>query len=107
MRKVVYWGVANPNPYTRFKRHGSYDAVSRTSPSELYSNSTVALNVETGKLVWYYQELPGERGLEVGPDRDRVVGRPASGVEAPTRRRQRHRHPAIVTPRERAPDGAT
>ena len=22
VRKVVYWGVANPNPYTRFKRHG-------------------------------------------------------------------------------------
>src|SRR5213594_1932261 len=27
VRNVVYWGVANPNPYTRFKRHGSYDAV--------------------------------------------------------------------------------
>jgi alcohol dehydrogenase (cytochrome c) len=60
VRKVVYWGVANPNPYTRFKRHGSYDAVSDTSPSELYSNSTLALNVETGKLVWYYQELPAD-----------------------------------------------
>src|SRR6266704_324398 len=60
VRKVVYWGVANPNPYTRFKRHGSYDAVPLTSPVELYSNSTVALNVETGKLVWYYQELPGD-----------------------------------------------
>ena len=40
VRKVLYWGVANPNPYTRFKRHGRYDAVSMTSPSELYSNST-------------------------------------------------------------------
>ena len=60
VRKVVYWGVANPNPYTRFMRHGRYDAVSDVSPSELYSNSTVALNVETGKLVWYFQELPGD-----------------------------------------------
>ena len=60
VRKVVYWGVANPNPYTRFKRHGSYDTVPPTSPAELYSNSTVALNVETGKLIWYYQELPGD-----------------------------------------------
>ena len=60
VRKVVYWGIANPLPYTRFKRHGGYDAISRTSPSELYSNSTVALNVETGKLVWHYQELPGD-----------------------------------------------
>jgi len=60
VRKVVYWGVANPNPYTRFKRHGRYDFTSLTSPSELYSNSTLALSVETGKLVWYFQELPGD-----------------------------------------------
>ncbi len=60
VRKVLYWGVANPNAYTRMKRHGTYDAVSLQSPSELYSNSTVALNVETGKLVWYFQELPGD-----------------------------------------------
>ena len=60
VRKVVYWGVANPTPYTRFKRYGSYEAVSPTSPAELYSNSTLALNVETGKLVWYFQELPGD-----------------------------------------------
>jgi PQQ-dependent dehydrogenase (methanol/ethanol family) len=60
VRKIVYWGIANPLPYTRFKRHGSYDAISRTSPSELYSNSTVALDVQTGKLGWYFQELPGD-----------------------------------------------
>jgi alcohol dehydrogenase (cytochrome c) len=60
VRKVVYWGIANPSPYTRFKRHGRYDAISPTSPEELYSNSTVALNVETGKLTWYFQELPGD-----------------------------------------------
>ena len=59
-RKIVYWGVANPNPYTRFKRHGRYDPAPPASPTELYSNSTLALNVETGKLVWYYQELPGD-----------------------------------------------
>ena len=60
VRKVVYWGVANPNPYTRFKRYGKYDTTAPTSPAELYSNSTIALNVETGKLVWYFQELPGD-----------------------------------------------
>jgi PQQ-dependent dehydrogenase (methanol/ethanol family) len=59
-RKIVYWGVANPNPYTRLTRHGRADAVSFTSPANLYSNSTIALDVETGKLVWYYQELPGD-----------------------------------------------
>ncbi|OFW03437.1 MAG: hypothetical protein A3I61_16705 [Acidobacteria bacterium RIFCSPLOWO2_02_FULL_68_18] len=59
-RRIVYWGVANPNPYTRFKRHGRYDTTPPMSPTELYSNSTLALNVETGRLVWYYQELPGD-----------------------------------------------
>jgi alcohol dehydrogenase (cytochrome c) len=59
-RRIVYWGVANPNPYTRFKRYGRYDTVAPTSPTELYSNSTVALDVATGKLVWHFQELPGD-----------------------------------------------
>src|ERR1700722_16782514 len=59
-RKVLYWGVANPLPYTRLSRHGRPDAVSLTAPANLYSNSTVALDVETGKLNWYYQELPGD-----------------------------------------------
>lgn len=59
-RKVLYWGIANPNPYTRLMRHGRADAVSFTAPADLYSNSTVALDVATGKLVWYYQELPGD-----------------------------------------------
>ncbi|MEA2989087.1 MAG: hypothetical protein QOG83_1798 [Alphaproteobacteria bacterium] len=59
-RKILYWGVANPNPYTRLTRHGRHDAVSFTAPANLYSNSTVALDVATGKLVWYYQELPGD-----------------------------------------------
>ena len=59
-RKVTYWGVANPDPYTRLARHGAPDAISNTAPSNLYSNSTVALHVETGELVWYYQELPAD-----------------------------------------------
>ena len=60
-RKTVYWGIANPNPYTRLKRYnGKWDAAPLKSPSELYSNSTVALDVATGKLHWYYQELPGD-----------------------------------------------
>jgi alcohol dehydrogenase (cytochrome c) len=59
-RKVLYWGIANPNPYTRLKRHGHADAIPYTAPADLYSDSTVALDVATGKLVWYYQELPGD-----------------------------------------------
>jgi alcohol dehydrogenase (cytochrome c) len=59
-RKITYWGIANPNPYTRLLRHGRSDAVSYAAPANLYSNSTVALDIATGKLVWYYQELPGD-----------------------------------------------
>ncbi len=59
-RKTLYWSVSNPNPYTRLTRHGSADAVSISAPADLFSNSTVALDVNTGKLNWYYQELPGD-----------------------------------------------
>ena len=61
VRKRIYWGIANPIPFTRMKRHdGNADGVSRTSPAELYSNSTVTLDPDTGKLDWYYQYLPGD-----------------------------------------------
>jgi alcohol dehydrogenase (cytochrome c) len=61
VRKLVYWGVANPRPHTRMKRHhGDPDAIPRSAPSELYSNSTIALDPDTGKLAWYYQHLPGD-----------------------------------------------
>ena len=59
-RKLIYWAIANPKPYTRLKRHGSAEGTSRTAPADLYSNSTVALDVETGKLVWHYQHVPGD-----------------------------------------------
>jgi len=61
VRKLVYWGIANPRPHTRMKRHnGKVDAIAREAPAELYSNSTVALDPDTGRLAWYYQHLPGD-----------------------------------------------
>jgi alcohol dehydrogenase (cytochrome c) len=61
VRKLTYWGIANPMPDQRMQRHdGNPDAVSRTAPSDLYSNSTVALDPATGKLAWYYQHLPAD-----------------------------------------------
>jgi glucose dehydrogenase len=46
-------------PDQRSARHsGNPDAVSRTAPADLYSNSTVALDPASGKLSWYYQHLP-------------------------------------------------
>jgi alcohol dehydrogenase (cytochrome c) len=61
VRKLIYWGIANPMPDQRSARHdGHPDAVSRTAPADLYSNSTVALSPDTGKLAWYYQHLPAD-----------------------------------------------
>ena len=62
-RKVTYWGIANPDPYTRLRRHGSHDAISHSAPSNLYSNSTVALDINDrqARLV-----LPGAAGRRLG-----------------------------------------
>jgi len=58
--RLTYWGIANPSPYTRLSRHGSADGTARTAPADLYSNSTVALDIDTGELAWYYQHSPGD-----------------------------------------------
>jgi alcohol dehydrogenase (cytochrome c) len=61
VRKMILWGIANPTPNTRAARHGGNPmAIPLTAPADLYSNSTVALDPETGKLKWYYQHLPGD-----------------------------------------------
>src|ERR1700744_3289294 len=61
VRKQLYWGVANPTPNTRMHRHsGDPDGTSRTTPADLYSNSTLSIDPATGKLNWYYQHLPGD-----------------------------------------------
>jgi alcohol dehydrogenase (cytochrome c) len=58
---LIYWGIANPMPTSRSERHGGNSAATAySSPADLYSNSTVALNPDTGALVWYYQHLPGD-----------------------------------------------
>ena len=36
------------------------DGTGRSSPADLYSNCTLALDPATGKLIWYYQHLPGD-----------------------------------------------
>lgn len=49
---LVYWGTAQAKPWNR--------SVRGTDGAALYTNSTLALDPETGKIVWYYQHLPGE-----------------------------------------------
>jgi len=60
-RRRLYWGVANPMPDMRIQRHdGDAAGTGQSSPSDLYSNSTIALDPDTGELDWYYQHLPGD-----------------------------------------------
>ncbi len=48
---LVYWGVGNPGP--------DYQADVRPGDN-LYSDCVVALNADTGKLVWYFQFTPND-----------------------------------------------
>jgi alcohol dehydrogenase (cytochrome c) len=48
---LTYWGVGAPGPYSELIR-GTRDG------EVLYTNSTVALNATTGKIVWSYSHLP-------------------------------------------------
>ena len=51
---LTYWGTAQAKPWVPSSRHMSiFDA-------GLYTNSTVAVDVETGELEWYFQHVPGE-----------------------------------------------
>ncbi len=48
---VLYWGIGGPRP--------DFDASTRRGDN-LYSNSMVALQGSTGKLLWYFQSEPGD-----------------------------------------------
>jgi len=51
---LVYWSVAQPKPWAAASRGLT------TDDEALYSNSTLALDPDTGEIVWYYQYVPGE-----------------------------------------------
>jgi outer membrane protein assembly factor BamB len=55
VRGLVYWGVANPAPFPGTKEYPN--GTSRPGPN-LYTDSTVALDVATGKLRWFHQVHP-------------------------------------------------
>jgi len=57
---TTYWGTGNPVPM--------FDPEYRPGDN-LYSNSSIALDVDTGKLKWYFQYTPGDYMDydEVGP----------------------------------------
>ena len=49
---LLFWSTAQAKPWAR--------AVRGTEGDALYTNSTLALDPDTGKINWYYQFLPGE-----------------------------------------------
>lgn len=51
---LTYWGIAQAKPWMPASRGTS------VFDKGLYSASTVALDIDTGKLAWHYQHVPGE-----------------------------------------------
>ena len=49
---LLFWSTAQAKPWAR--------AVRGTEGDALYTNSTLALDPDTGRINWYYQFLPGE-----------------------------------------------
>lgn len=49
---LTYWGTAQAKPWSPYQRG--------TDGTTLYTSSTLALDVDTGKITWYYQHIPGE-----------------------------------------------
>jgi alcohol dehydrogenase (cytochrome c) len=47
---LVYWGTGNPAPWNPLNRKGD----------NLYTNSVLALQPKTGKVVWHFQMTPGD-----------------------------------------------
>lgn len=63
---LLYWGTAQPKPFL---------AASRGLTNEdkaLYSNSTLALNPDSGTLAWYVQHVPAE-SLDLDEAYERVL----------------------------------
>jgi len=50
---LTYWGTAQAKPWMRVSRGSGNGAT-------LYANSTLAINADTGNLVWYHSHAPGE-----------------------------------------------
>ena len=49
---LTFWGTGNPNP--------GWNGDTRTPADNLYSNTVIALDADTGKLKWHFQFTPGD-----------------------------------------------
>ena len=53
---LVYYGTSNPAPWAAHARGN--DSSDYGKYTNLYSSSTLALDADTGKIVWHYQQTP-------------------------------------------------
>jgi alcohol dehydrogenase (cytochrome c) len=49
---LIFWGTSQAKPWASAQRGNE--------AASLYTNSTLALDADTGKMVWYYQHIPAE-----------------------------------------------
>ncbi len=49
---LIFWGTAQAKPWATAQRG--------TDGASLFTNSTLALNADTGQMVWYFQHIPAE-----------------------------------------------
>ena len=63
---LVYFGVAQAKPWVAATRGTT------AADSALYTNSTLALDVDDGRIVWYRQHVPGE-SLDLDEGMDQVL----------------------------------
>ena len=52
--RLTYWGTAQQKPWVPVSRHMTIDDIG------LYTNATIAVNVDSGELDWYFQHVPAE-----------------------------------------------
>jgi alcohol dehydrogenase (cytochrome c) len=63
---LTYWGTAQAKPWVPASRHQTID------DAGLFTNSTIAIDVETGELAWYFQHVPAE-ALDIDEVFERVL----------------------------------
>ena len=63
---LVYYGTAQSKPWMAVSKGVT------TADSTLYANSTLALDIDTGEIVWYFTHVPGE-SLDLDEAYERVL----------------------------------
>jgi alcohol dehydrogenase (cytochrome c) len=53
---LLYYGTSNPAPWAAFVRGNDSSSIGQFT--NLYTSATLAINPDTGKIVWHYQATP-------------------------------------------------